>query len=103
MIGKQGEINLGDVHYAADVYLNEQSLGVSLMPPYTLKIPEGVLNKNNTLRVVVTNTSANWYAHTDYFDKWKTDELSPYFEGEKELSVDYISGGLFGPVVIYTE
>lgn len=103
MIGKQGEINLGDVQYAADVYLNEQSLGVSLMPPYTLKIPEGVLNKNNTLRVVVTNTSANWYAHTDYFDKWKTDELSPYFEGEKELSVDYISGGLFGPVVIYTE
>jgi hypothetical protein len=103
MIGKQGEINLGDVHYAADVYLNEQSLGVSLMPPYTLKIPEGVLNKNNTLRVVVTNTSANWYAHTDYFDNWKTDELSPYFEGEKKLSEDYVSGGLFGPVVIYTE
>ncbi len=103
MIGKQGEIDLGDVHYAADVYLNEQSLGVSLMPPYTLKISEGVLNKNNTLTVVVTNTSANWYAYTDYFDKWKIEELSSYFDGELELSKDYVSGGLFGPVVIYTE
>ena len=103
MVGKQGKINLGDVHYAADVCLNEQVLGVTLMSPYSLKIPEGLLEKNNKLRVVVTNTSANWYAHTDHFDKWSIKELSPYFEGETEYAKDYLSGGLFGPVVIYTE
>ncbi len=102
-IGKEGEINLGDVRFVASVYLNDQLLGTSLMPPYSLKIPEGVLNKNNTLKVIVTNTSANWYAHTDYFDKWKTDELSPYFDGEIDFGKDYVSGGLYGPVVIYTE
>jgi hypothetical protein len=73
------------------------------MPPYKLKIPEGVLRKNNTLKVIVTNTSANWYLHTDYFDKWKTEELSPYFDGEKDFSKDNVAGGLYGPVVIYTE
>ena len=73
------------------------------MPPYSLKIPVGLLNKVNKLKIVVTNTSANWYTHTDYFDKWKTEELSPYFETELEYSKDSVSGGLYGPVVLYTE
>lgn len=102
-IGKEGEINLGNVCFVASVYLNDQFLGAALMPPYSLKIPEGVLNKNNTLKVIVINTSANWYCHTNYFDKWKTEELSPYFDGEKDFSKDNVAGGLYGPVVIYTE
>lgn len=102
-IGKEGEISLSDVRFVASIYLNDQFLGASLMPPYSLKIPEGILNKKNTLKVIVTNTSANWYAHTDYFDNWKTEELSPYFDGEKAFGKDYVSGGLYGPVVIYTE
>ena len=102
-IGKEGEIDLGDVHYAAEVYLNGYSLGTALMPPYRLKIPTGVLDKNNNIKIVVTNTSANWYVHTDYFDKWNIKELSPYFEAELEFAEDLISGGLFGPVAIYTE
>ena len=101
--GKEGVINLGDVRFAASVYLNEQFLGTSLMPPYSLKIPVGLLDKVNKLKIVVTNTSANWYTHTDYFDKWKTEELSPYFETELEYSKDSVSGGLYGPVVLYTE
>jgi hypothetical protein len=102
-VGKEGEIHLGDVHFVAKVYLNNQLLGVSLMPPYSLKIPEGVLDINNTLKVVVANTPANWYAHTDYFDKWKKEELSPYFDWEMTFAKDYVSGGLYGPVVIYME
>ena len=100
--GKEGKIDLGDVHFAASVYLNDRFLGTSLMPPYSLKIPEGLLDKKNKLKVVVTNTSANWYIHTDYFDKWSTKELSPYFEGEKDFAKDSVSGGLYGPVLIYT-
>ncbi len=102
-IGKAGEIDLGDVHFTACVYLNGQPLGTALMPPYRLKIPDGVIKKNNILKVIVTNTSANWYTHTDYFDKWNIKELSPYFDGEKAFAKDYVSGGLYGPVTLYTE
>lgn len=102
-VGKEGEINLGDVHFAASVHLNERFLGTSLMPPYSLKIPAGLLQKENKLKIVVTNTTANWYIHTDYFDKWSIKELSPYFEAELEYAKDSVSGGLSGPVVLYTE
>ena len=102
-VGKEGEINLGDVHFVASVYLNDQFLGTSLAAPYSFKIPDRLLHKENKLKIIVTNTSANWYIHTDYFDKWNFQELSPYFDGEKEFAKDLVSGGLYGPVVLYTE
>ena len=102
-IGKEGELDLGDVHFAAQVYLNGKPLGTVLMPPYRVKIPAGILDKNNKLKIVVTNTSANWYVHTDYFDKWSIKEMSPYFEAELNYAKDLVSGGLYGPVVLYTE
>lgn len=101
-VGKAGRINLGDVRFAATVYLNDRFLGASLMPPYSLKIPAGLLGKENNLKIVVTNTSANWYTKTDYFDKWSINELSPYFETELDYAKDSVSGGLYGPVVLYT-
>ncbi len=102
-IGKEGEIDLGEVHYAAEVCLNGHFLGTALMPPYRLKIPANVLAENNNIKIVVTNTSANWYVHTDCFDKWNINELSPYFEAEIEFAKDHVSGGLYGPVELYTE
>lgn len=102
-IGKEGEFDLGDVHYAAEVYLNGHFLGTTLTPPYRLKIPANVLAENNNLKIIVTNTSANWYVHTDYFDKWNIKELSPYFEAELGFAKDLVSGGLYGPVALYTE
>lgn len=101
--GKEGEIDLGDVHYAAEVYLNGYFLGAALTPPYRLKIPANILTENNNIKIVVTNTSADWYVHTDYFDKRNTNELSPYFEAELEFAKDLVSGGLYGPVTLYTE
>ena len=101
--GKKGVLDLGDVHFVASAYLNGHSLGVSLAPPYKFKIPEGVLSINNTLKIVVTNTSANWYVHTDYFKRWKKEELSEYFDGEIEYAKDFLSGGLLGPVTLRTE
>ncbi len=102
-IGREGEIDLGDVHFTAEVFLNDQALGTALMPPYSFKVPEGVLDKNNKLKIVVTNTSANWYVNTDYFDKWNIKELSPYFEAELNFAKSSVSGGLYGPVMLYTE
>lgn len=103
MVGKAGEITLGDVRFQASVYLNDRFLGVSLFSPHKVEIPEGVLSKNNHLKIVVTNTSANWYVHTDYFDKWDIKELSSYFIPELKYAEDFVSGGLYGPVVIYTQ
>ena len=94
---------LGAVCYTAQVYLNDKLLGNALLPPYSLKIPADLLQTENNLKIVVTNTSANWYLHTDYFDKWSIKELSPYFEAELEYAKDSVSGGLYGPVTIYTE
>ncbi|MBO5420473.1 MAG: hypothetical protein J6A67_00835 [Clostridia bacterium] len=102
-IGKEGVIDLGDVRYAAEVWLNGHQLGTALTPPFRLKIPKNILAENNNLKIVVTNTSANWYVHTDYFDKWNIDELSQYFEGELNYAKDLVSGGLYGPVTLYTE
>ncbi len=102
-IGKEGKIDLGEVHYAAEVYLNGHFLGTALMPPYRLKIPANVLAENNNIKIIVTNTSANWYVHTDYFDNRNIKELSPYFEAELEFAKDLVSGGLYGPVTLYTE
>ncbi len=102
-IRKEGEIDLGKVHYAAEVYLNDKPLGTALMPPYRLKIPANILAENNKLKIVVTNTSANRYVHTDYFDKRNIKELSPYFEAELEFAKDLVSGGLYGPVTLYAE
>ncbi len=101
-IGKEGEIDLGEVHFSASVYLNDKLLGTALTSPYRLIIPVGILDKNNTLKIVVTNTSANWYVHTDYFDRWDIRELSPYFETELEYANDFASGGLYGPVTLKT-
>lgn len=100
-VGKAGKLNLGDVHYAATVYINDRFVGTALTTAYILEIPEGLLEKNNTIRIIVTNTSANLYVHTDYFDNRKTEELSPYFKPELEYAKDFVSGGLYGPVVMY--
>lgn len=99
--GREAELDLGDVHFAAQVYLNDHFLGTALTPPYRLRIPAGVLSENNKLKITVTNTAANLYVYTDYFDKWKKEELSPYFDGERRFAKDFVSGGLYGPVVLF--
>ncbi len=101
--GANGQLTLGDVRFTAAVHLNGRYLGTALAPPYRVAVPAGVLKKENRLKIIVTNTSANWYAATDYFDQWSVRELSPYFEGELTYAKDSVSGGLFGPVWLETE
>ena len=98
MIDSEGEIDLGDVFYSAKVELNGVLLGSVLASPYRLKIPRNILREKNTLSVTVTNTAANWYVTTDYFDKYQISELSPYFEGEMRYAKDSLNGGLYGPI-----
>ena len=103
MIGKEGELRIEEVCFSASAYLNGKSLGTALMSPYKFTVPGDLLTKENKLEIVVTNTSANWYLNTDYFDKWSDKELSPYFEAEINYAKDSVAGGLYGPIVLYTE
>lgn len=103
MIGQEGVLDLGEVHDTAAVCLNGRPLGTVLAPPYRVSVPAGLLRAQNSLKVVVTNTDANWYASTDYFDQWQTNELSPYFAGERDYAKAYAAGGLYGPVSLCTE
>lgn len=100
-IGKEGEISLGEVYFSAKVTLNGKELGTGLSSPYRFKIPSGILDEVNSLKITVINTSANLYTHTDFFDNYKENELSPYFNAEREFARDYVKGGLSGPVTIF--
>ena len=91
------------MRYSASVYLNGRSLGTAFTSPFRVRIPDGVLLEKNALKIIVTNTCANWYVHTDYFDKWSEKELSPYFAAEKAYAEDSATGGLYGPVSLFTE
>ena len=52
-------LDLGDVRDCAKVYINGKLVGSAWSIPYRLDIPEGILKKNNTLVVEVTNNSFN--------------------------------------------
>ncbi|MBR4940612.1 MAG: beta galactosidase jelly roll domain-containing protein, partial [Clostridia bacterium] len=96
--GKPCELSLGKVCYTATVELNGTDLGKVIMPPHSFKVPSGVLKEQNRLTVTVVNSPANWYVHTDYFDRWTEKQLSPYFKPELNYAREYADGGLYGPV-----
>ena len=96
-------IDLGSVCYSASVTLNDHPLGTVLAPPYRLSIPKGLLREENTLEITVTNTPANQFVHTGFFDRWTIPQISPYFERTRTMARDSVAGGLYGPVRITLE
>ena len=93
-------LDLGDVRYTAEVFLNGKSLGVKVMPPYRYELPEELLEDENRLEIRVSNTPANQYQYTKVFDKWGSWQLTPYHERELLFDRDSLASGLFGPVRI---
>ncbi len=94
-------LELGEVKYTCEAWLNDVPLGVRVMPPYRYALPAGVLQAHNCLRVRVTNTAANEYAHTDTFAKWQPwQRADHYFQRELEFDRDSYQSGLYGPVVL---
>ena len=92
-------LDLGDVKYTCEAWLNGTPLGVRVMPPYRYALPEGSLQAANTLRVRVSNTAANEYAHSDTFAKWQPwQRADHYFQRELEFDRDAYASGLYGPV-----
>lgn len=73
-------LDLGDVYETAEVWVNGQSAGVRICPPYCLEISGLIQKGNNTLTIEVTNTLV----------KEQRDFLSRFAQQEPS--------GLLGPV-----
>ena len=93
-------LDLGDVCYTCEAFVNGESLGVKVMPPYRFCIDKSFLKENNTLEIRVSNTAANEYYYTDKFDTWAPWQLTPYYTKTQVFHKDSLKSGLFGPVKI---
>lgn len=94
-------LDLGDVRYTCEVFINGKSLGVKIMPPYRYELPEDLILDENKLEIRVTNTPGNQYQFTKSFDKWGKWQLTPYHERQLLFDRDTLDSGLFGPVRMY--
>ncbi len=94
------ELDLGEVRYTCEAFVNGNSLGVQVMAPYRFLLCKADLQEDNLLEIRVTNTAANAYQYTKSFEKWQPWQLGPYWNRQQIFREDYLSGGLIGPVKI---
>lgn len=90
-----------DVRYTCEVLVNGVSVGTKVMPPYRYEIAAALLGRENVLQLRVTNTPANQYLHTAFFEQFEPWQLSTYIVRELEFMADTAPSGLTGPVKIY--
>lgn len=93
-------MDLGDVRHTCEVFINGQSFGVRVMPPYRYEVSGKDLQNANQLEIRVSNTAANAYYFADTFDQYEKWQLTPYYDTLKMEHADSLSGGLYGPVRI---
>ena len=89
-------LNLGSVHEIAEVYINDQLVGVNICPPYIYDIKQYCKQGENTIKVLVTNLVSNNI--TTRKELWDGRE-----ESGENVSYQYtlaMEGGLLGPVSI---
>ena len=96
-------LNLGDVREMAQVTINGQNVGKLWSLPYSLYIKPGILKKENTLEIAVTNLSAN---RIRYLDKQKVEWkkfheinfVNIRYEPFDAAKWEPVASGLLGPV-----
>jgi hypothetical protein len=93
-------LDLGDVRYVCQVWINGESLGKRLWGPYSYDVKGKLKEGTNDLRVVVTNTLANQYANTKSLDNYPIEKIGPYHKTTTILEQESVAGGLYGPVTI---
>jgi hypothetical protein len=94
-------LDLGDVSYSAEVFLNGRSCGRRAWSPFCFDITESLRDGLNRLQVRVTNTLANQWARPDIeaqdFKLWK----NSYLEKTSNFLSDSSHSGLIGPIRIH--
>ena len=104
-IGKQAQIQLGDVRETAEVWINGINIGTAWSLPYNLEIPEGLLKTQNEIKIKVRNLSANEIKYMDmnkvnwkkFYDINIVDIQYNLFDASNWKPVD---SGLIGPITI---
>lgn len=93
-------IDLGDVKYAAKVFLNGKCLGTRLYPPYVFSVGDAMKDGANRLKIQVTNTLANAMAPEEVYERWKQQfqPQSSYEIRQRSYERESLPSGLFGPV-----
>jgi len=100
-------LELGDVKYACEVFLNGNPVGRRVWLPYSLDISGMLKPGQNRLHIIVTNTLANalldpkveneWYSRTG--PGWPLSG-QPYDKMSRNFEKDSLPSGLYGPVHI---
>lgn len=95
-------LDLGDVKYCCEAFLNGISLGVRVMAPYTYAVEPDMLLDTNKLDIRVSNTAANQFVAKDKWltEKYTLKQLGQYHPLSVYFEHDSLSSGLFGPVRI---
>lgn len=60
------ELDLGSVYEIAHVYINDKDMGYKLWDPYVFDITNAVIQGENLLKIVVTNSKANKYEKKNF-------------------------------------
>lgn len=96
----KGEVllDLGEVHYSCEVFLNGKSQGVRIMTPYRYTLRAEEMQDENILEIRVSNTPANEYHYSKNLANWARWQLSSYWPIQDFFHEDSLSGGLYGPV-----
>jgi hypothetical protein len=98
-------LDLGEVRYAAHVWLNGRDLGPRAWGPYRWEVSDAIRPGENTLQVEVANTRANELAgdaaRFNEIEKrgWlKNSYVKMYLKFDQEM----VPSGLIGPVILAT-
>jgi hypothetical protein len=93
-------LDLGQVNYCAEVWVNDKLVETKIWPPYEVRIQDFVKAKNNTLTIVVSNLIANemkW----NIFDETLTSQRARWVHDLSLLrEPEKLDSGLLGPVKI---
>lgn len=91
-------LDLGEVCYSAEVFLNGKTIGAKIFPPFRFTLSD--LKEKNQIKIRVSNTMANAYSIAKY-EEWLPN-YEPNYMKKLELSFEKESlrSGLFGPIKI---
>ena len=93
-------LDLGEVRYVCQAWLNGEPLGSRLWEPFSYNIKGKIKEGENILKVMVTNTLANQYIYTKALDKWPVKKLGPYHSRTLVYEKESVASGLYGPVYV---
>lgn len=95
-------LDLGEVNYTCEAFLDGVSLGIRCMPPYTYYVPasERPLGSHETLTIRVSNTAANEYVTNQADKMFSAAQIGPYHARTLKFEKESQGGGLLGPVTM---